>query len=101
MIWLIFAFYGLYYATTEGVAKAFIADLVQSSHRGRAYGIYNMTVGLLALPASFIAGFLWDKIDPSAPFYFGATMSAVAAVLLFFLILHRKKIKKNEIVVAA
>lgn len=91
VIWIIFAFYGLYYATTEGVAKAFVADIVGTPYRGRAYGIYNMTVGLLSLPASVIAGFLWDKIDPAAPFYFGAVMSAVATVLLFILIMRRKK----------
>jgi MFS family permease len=91
-IWIIFAFYGLYYATTEGVAKAFVADIVGPSHRGRAYGVYNMTVGILALPASVIAGFLWDTINPAAPFYFGAILSAVAAGLLFFLVMRRKKI---------
>lgn len=53
-IWLLYAFYGIYYATTEGVAKAFIADLVVSEHRGKAYGIYNASIGLITLPASFI-----------------------------------------------
>jgi MFS family permease len=91
-IWIIFAFYGLYYATTEGVAKAFVADIVGPSHRGRAYGVYNMTVGILALPASVIAGFLWDTISPAAPFYFGAILSAVAAGLLFFLVMRRGKV---------
>jgi len=90
-IWIIFAFYGLYYATTEGVAKAFVADIVEPSHRGRAYGIYNMTVGILALPASVIAGFLWDKINPAAPFYYGAVLSAIAAALLFFFVMRKKK----------
>lgn len=83
-IWILFAFYGIYYATTEGVAKAFIADLVQSEHRGKAYGIYNASVGLVTLPASFIAGFLWDKINPAAPFLFGAVIATFASVLLFF-----------------
>lgn len=94
-IWIVFAFYGLYYATTEGVAKAFVADIVDPLHRGRAYGIYNMTVGLLALPASVIAGFLWDKVSPAAPFYFGATLSVVAAGLLFFLIMRKKRASKS------
>ena len=92
-IWIIFAFYGLYYATTEGVAKAFVADIVEPSHRGRAYGVYNMTVGVLTLPASVIAGFLWDKINPATPFYFGAIMSAFAAGLLFLLVMRRKNIE--------
>lgn len=82
-IWILFAFYGIYYATTEGVAKAFVADLTVSEHRGRAYGIYNSVVGLAALPASFIAGFLWDKFGPQVPFYFGSFIAAIAAVSLF------------------
>ncbi|MFI5260658.1 MAG: MFS transporter [Candidatus Paceibacteria bacterium] len=81
-IWFIFAFYGLYYATTEGVAKAFIADMVGSERRGRAYGIYNTVVGLISLPASFIAGELWDRVNPAAPFYFGAAIAALSFVAL-------------------
>jgi MFS family permease len=90
-VWIIFGFYGLYYATTEGVAKAFVADMVPLSRRGTAYGIYNMTLGLVSLPASIIAGFLWDKIDPAAPFYFGAIIAGVAAILLFLFVMLKKK----------
>lgn len=82
-IWILFAFYGIYYATTEGVAKAFIADLVEVEYRGKAYGIYNASIGVITLPASFIAGFLWDKISPSAPFLFGSFISAIASLFLF------------------
>ncbi len=81
-IWLLFAFYGIYYATTEGVAKAFIADMTPSQHRGKAYGIYNTSVGLTTLPASFIAGLLWDRVNPQLPFLFGSIMAATAVVLL-------------------
>lgn len=85
-IWILFAFYGIYYATTEGVAKALIADLVVSEHRGKAYGIYNSVIGLIALPASVIAGFLWDAVSASAPFFFGAMMAAIATILLLVFI---------------
>jgi MFS family permease len=91
-IWLLFAFYGLYYATTEGVAKAFIADMIAKNKRGRAYGIYNTAIGLITLPASFIAGFLWDKISPSAPFFFGASISILATVLLVIFLYFRNRI---------
>lgn len=93
-IWLLFAFYGIYYATTEGVAKAFIADLVVPEHRGKAYGIYNASIGLITLPASFIAGFLWDKVNPSAPFLFGAIIATVAS---FFLLIFTR-IKRLRVV---
>lgn len=85
-IWLLFAFYGIYYATTEGVAKALIADLVVQEHRGKAYGIYNAVIGLIVLPASIIAGFLWDTVSAAAPFYFGAAMAGLATLLLLLFI---------------
>jgi MFS family permease len=93
-IWLLFAFYGLYYATTEGVAKAFVADMVSADHRGRAYGIYNTAVGLVALPASFIAGALWDKVSPASPFFFGAAISLLASLLLVGFLLFTQRSRK-------
>lgn len=81
-IWLLFGFYGIYYATTEGVVKAYIADLIPREHRGKAYGIFNTVVGLTALPASFVAGLLWDKISPQTPFFFASTMAFLATILL-------------------
>ncbi|HUX36247.1 MAG TPA: MFS transporter [Candidatus Paceibacterota bacterium] len=81
-IWFLYGLYGIYYATNLGVAKAFLADIVGFEHRGRAFGIYGMTVGLTTLPASFFAGFLWDKFGPQYPFYFGAAIALSAALLL-------------------
>jgi MFS family permease len=81
-IWCLYAFYGLYYATTEGVAKAMVADLVPGELRGTAFGLYNTAIGVMALPASVTAGWLWHHYGPGAPFYFGAVVAALAAVLL-------------------
>lgn len=92
-IWLLFAFYGIYYATTEGVAKALVADIVEPSHRGRAYGLYNAIIGLITLPAGIVAGYLWDKVDASAPFIFGSVMAGLATVCLFVFI--RLSLKKH------
>ncbi len=83
MIWFLYALYGIYYAANLGVAKAFLADIVGTDHRGRAFGIYGTAVGLATLPASFFAGYLWDTFGPQYPFCFGAIMAAVAAILLF------------------
>lgn len=91
-IWMFFGFYGLYYAATEGAAKAFVADLVPDSQRGTAYGLFNAAIGLTALPASVIAGLLWQGIGtwagfgPSAPFLFGACLSLMAGILLWRII---------------
>lgn len=81
-VWPLYILYGVYYATSEGVARAFLADIVEFGHRGRAFGIYGMAVGLTTLPASFLAGFLWDRFGPRVPFLFGSALSALAALLL-------------------
>ena len=86
-VWTLFGLYGVYYAATEGTAKALVADLAPQAQRGAAYGLYHAAVGLSALPASLIAGLLWQGIGPwagfgpAAPFLFGAGMALLAAVL--------------------
>lgn len=84
-IWVLYAVYGVYYSTTEGIAKSLVAHIVDERSRGTAFGLYNASVGLLALPASAIAGLLWDKVSPSAPFYFGAVCSVISIFLISFL----------------
>ena len=87
-IWLLYGLYGLYYAATEGTAKAMVADMIPTEQRGTAYGYYNGLIGFLALPASFIAGILWQGFGTwtgfgaSAPFLFGAVLSLIAVILL-------------------
>ena len=89
-VWTMFGLYGVYYAATEGVAKAFIADLVPDAQRGTAYGLFNAAIGITALPASLLAGLLWQGLGkwngfgPSAPFFFGAGLSFFASLLLWW-----------------
>jgi len=91
-IWALFGLYGVYYAATEGTAKALVADLVPDAQRGTAYGLFNAAIGLTALPASLIAGVLWQGVGTwtgfgaSAPFFFGAVMALLAMVLFWWLI---------------
>jgi len=87
-IWALYALYGVYYAAVEGTAKAMVADLIPSEQRGTAYGFYNSTVGLMALPASLLAGILWQGVGswggfgPSAPFLVGAGLALTAVLLM-------------------
>ncbi|MBN1427038.1 MAG: MFS transporter [Anaerolineae bacterium] len=86
-IWLLYALYGIYYGMVEGVAKAYVADIVPHQQRGTAYGIYHAVIGIAALPASLIAGLLWQGLGswqgfgPQAPFLFGAMLALVAVIL--------------------
>jgi len=85
-VWLLFAGYGIYYGVVEGVARAFVADLVPEEKRGTAYGLYHGVVGLTLLPASLIAGWLWQAYSPAAPFYFGAGLAFLAMLGMMALI---------------
>lgn len=85
LVWGLFAVYGFYIAMTEGVGKAFAVDLVPEAVRGTALGTYHMAVGLMSLPASFIAGLLWTFVSPAATFGLGAATAVLAAAILFFL----------------
>jgi MFS family permease len=84
MMWVLYAFYGLFYALSEGAAKAMVAELVPEESRGTAYGLYNAAVGVMALPASLVAGILWHRISPAAPFAFGAALAGLALLGLWF-----------------
>lgn len=85
-VWLLFACYGIYYGIVEGVARAFVADLVVEEKRGTAYGLYHGVVGLTLLPASLIAGWLWQTYSPATPFYFGAGLAFLAMLGIMVLI---------------
>jgi MFS family permease len=87
-VWLLYAVYGLYYGLAYGSSKALVADLVPEALRGTAFGTYNGILGILDLPASVIAGVLWQGLGhwqgfgPAAPFYFGAGTALLAAILM-------------------
>ncbi len=87
-VWVLYAIYGVYYGLAFGATKAMVADLVPEALRGTAYGTYNAVLGILDFPASLIAGILWQGLGrwegfgAAAPFFFGAAMAAIAAVLM-------------------
>ena len=79
---LIFVIYGIYTAMTAGAERAFIAEIAPANLKGTMLGLHSTLVGIALLPASVIAGFLWDKIGVFAPFMFGGILSLIAALLL-------------------
>lgn len=90
-LWLLFIIYGFYIAFTEGVEKALLADIAPSNLRGTVIGLHATLVGLALLPASVLAGLLWDLIGASAPFYFGASMGLLAAIGLMIILKDKKR----------
>ena len=83
LIWLFMAIYGVHYGLSEGVLRAYVADLVEDeSVMATAYGIYHTVIGLCMLPASLIMGILWQQFNPTIAFAFGAAMALTAAAAL-------------------
>ena len=82
MIWPLFAVYGMYMALTDGVGKALLADHAPPQRRGRALGIFYLATGITTIASSVVAGILWDRVSPRAPFWFGAIAAVVALAML-------------------
>lgn len=81
-VWLLFALYGLYLGLSQGVLLALVADQVPASLRGTAFGLINLVTGVALLPASLLAGWLWQQITPQAPFFLGSGCALAATLLL-------------------
>ena len=78
----VFALYGAYTAMIAGVERAFVAEISPSAIKGTMLGLHSTITGLALLPASMIAGFLWNQFGAIVPFVFGACMALLAAFLL-------------------
>ncbi|HJS32184.1 MAG TPA: MFS transporter [Alphaproteobacteria bacterium] len=72
------ALWGLHLGLTQGLLAGLVADTVQPSRRGAAFGIFHFTTGAALLPASLAAGIAWDALGPSAPFLLAAALVGVA-----------------------
>ena len=83
LVIVVFLSYGLYFGLTEGVEKAWIADLAHSSERGTAFGYYNAVLGVGSLIASLLFGFIWTRVSPHAAFLTGSAIALVATALLY------------------
>ena len=84
--WGVFILYGIYMGISDGNGRALLGEFSTGERRGTAFGAYHMVVGLAALPASIVAGLLYDNVSPSAPFWVGAAGAVVAGILMLALV---------------
>ncbi len=80
----LFVLYGLHKAALEPVQKTLAAELAPRDYRASVLGGFQMVVGFAALPASLLAGLLWDRFGAAVPFGLSLGLTALAAVLLVF-----------------
>jgi MFS family permease len=83
-ILIAFVIYGMHKGAIKPIQKTFVSELAVKKFRASTLGAYQMVIGLMALPASLIAGLLWDKINFFAPFIFSLTLTVIALFLLMF-----------------
>lgn len=82
MLPVVFVLYGFYTAMVTGVERAFVSEISPAELKGTMLGLHSTLVGVALLPASVIAGSLWDSVGSAAPFVFGAVLSVAAALML-------------------
>jgi MFS family permease len=89
-IWVLFTLYGIYFGLTEGVEKAFIAQMLPAERRGAAFGMYHCVLGVMAFPASIVFGYLWTAYGNHVAFLTGSALAFTASFLLIFTV-HEKR----------
>lgn len=83
-LWIAAIVYGLLTGAAEGAERALIGDLAAANERGTAFGWYNMTLGLAAIPAGLLFGLVWHWQGASSAFFLAACLACAAAILLHF-----------------
>lgn len=89
-VWVLFPLYGLFSAMTDSIQKTITVKITDPEHKGTMLGLTATTIGIFQLPASVIAGLLWEKIGVSFPFYFGSITAIISALLLSAVFLKTK-----------
>ena len=79
---VVFVVYGVYTAMISGVERAYVSEIAPEHLKGSMLGLQSTVAGIALLPASIIAGFMWDAFGPAMPFIFGSSLSLIAALIL-------------------
>lgn len=83
-VWFLFPMYGIFSAMTEGIQKTITVRIADPELKGSMLGLMHTTIGLFQLPASVMAGFLWEKVGFKTPFLLSGSLAVVAAIILVF-----------------
>jgi MFS family permease len=89
LLFLLAAVYGTSHGLVEGAERALVAELAAGGGKGRAFGVYNMAIGLAALAASTTFGFVWDRLGSVAAFAGSGAFALLAAGVLLAVVPRR------------
>jgi MFS family permease len=90
VIFILFSVYGIYAAATEGVIKAWVANLARKENTATAIGFYTSCESICTLFASIIAGALWTGLGSTSTFL----VTAIITILVFIYFLLRISISR-------
>lgn len=93
---ILFILYGAYTAMIAGVERAFVAEISPKELKGTMLGLHSTIAGIALLPASVIAGVLWNVFGTAVPFIFGACLSLTAAGILHFFMKNKQNIPGTD-----
>ncbi len=91
-IWGLFALYGVYLGMSQGILLALVADVTPSELRGTGFGVINLVIGIILLPANLLAGFVWETANPQIPFLLGSFLAILASFILLLGVRQRNMI---------
>ncbi|NVM37976.1 MAG: MFS transporter [Candidatus Lokiarchaeota archaeon] len=95
LILIIFLMYGYYLASVDPISRAYIADLAGKRKRGRAYGYYYLSVGLISMTESIIFGLIYDFFSYTWAFIYVSILLIICIIVFsitdFSKILQKKK----------
>jgi len=94
MVWALFAAYGIFYGLSDGILRAYVADIVEEENRATAYGVLNTVIGIFLLPASVLMGLVWTQFNSQIAFITAAGLGMVGFIIfLVSLIVTKEPIK--------
>ena len=95
LIIIIFLMFGFYLASVDPISRAYIADLAGKNKRGRAYGYYYLSVGLISLGEAIIFGLIYDIFSFTWAFIY-VSISLFICIIIFIKTDFSKIIQKDE-----
>ena len=94
MVWALFAAYGIFYGLSDGILRAYVADIVEEENRATAYGVLNTVIGIFLLPASVLMGLVWTQFNSQIAFITAAGLGMAGFIIFLVSLIVTKEPKK-------
>ncbi|MBN2230741.1 MAG: MFS transporter [Candidatus Thorarchaeota archaeon] len=81
----LFALFGLSAGALTPVQTTLVADLVEPERRASIIGAFQMVIGVAALPAGLVIGYLWETFGSLIAFDFSLIMAFIAILIMMLI----------------